>query len=154
MKKIIFIGIAICMSVFICAKSFAQSTMLYNKETASFGRYGNCTTGRGICGIDADNLNARSATAKFCIEKENDSTVVLKIFKARISLTDEVNLFGKASANFEKSEQMYFKMDADLPFTSASKTTLHLSNKYSKILNGLYPVVKFDSYYLIELKLN
>lgn len=153
MKKIIFIGITLLMSCFVTVNLFAQTTIL-NKNTVGFGRYGNCTTGRGICGIDADNINSKSSVAKFSIEKENDSTVILKIFNDRISALDEVSLFGKTAGDFEKSEQMYFKMDVDLPFTTVTKTGLHLSSNYSKILNGIYPVIKFDSYYLVELKLH
>ncbi len=155
MKQIIFIGITILMSCLEVSNIFGQA-IVYNKSNAigSFGRYGDCTTGRGICGIDAENLNAKSATAKFCIEKENDSTLILKIFNSRISQTDETNLFGKTTDGFGKTEQMFFKMDVDLPISSASKTILNLSNEYSKILNGMYPVAKFDSYYLIELKLH
>lgn len=154
MKQIIFIGISTLISCLVVLNTFGQP-IEYNKSAASgtFGRYGDCTTGRGICGIDSDNLNARSATTKFCIEKENDSTVILKIFGSRISQADEINLFGKTIAAFEKTEQIYFKMDVDLPFTNASKTSLNISNQYSKILNGLYPVIKFVSCYLIELKL-
>jgi hypothetical protein len=151
MKKIIFIGITLFTSCFVCTNLFAQNKML-DKSTATFGRYGDCTTGRGICGIDADNLNAKSIISKFSIEKENDSTLVLKIFNNRIVATDEVSLFGKASTDFAKSEQMNFQMDVDLPLNNYTKLSLQL-DKCSKILSGLYPVIKFDSYYLVELKL-
>jgi hypothetical protein len=154
MKKIIFIGIITFMSCLVNTEIYGQKTLSLNREAnGSFGRYGDCTTGRGICGIDTDNLSDKSTTAKFSIEKENDSIVILKIFIKRISQFEEINILGKAAANFEKSEQMYFKMDVDLPFANTTKIILQLANNYSKIQSGLYPVVKFDSYYMVELKL-
>lgn len=148
MKQIICFLIAINF----CINLFSQNKVAA-KTTASFGRYGDCSTGRGICGIDVDNLDAKSTVSKFLIEKENDSTLVLKIFNNRIDIADELILFGKSSVEFAKVAQIFFTMDVDLPLNNNTKSSLQLG-KYSKILNGIYPVVKFDSYYLVELKLN
>ena len=154
MKLIIFIGTTIFMSCFVVTNTFGQKIIASKNDAgSSFGRYGDCTTGRGICGIDADNINNKSTTAKFFVEKENDSTLILKIFNSSISLADEISLFGKACADFEKTEQIYFKMDVDLPLTTAAKTSLYLPANNLKIASGLYMAVRFDSYYMIELKL-
>ena len=132
-----------------------SSTGQVTKATATgaFGRYGQCTSGRGICGIEADNLNAKSTTAEFNIEKENDSTLILKIQKTKISVADEVVLFGKHLYEFSKDEAKYFKMDIALPLAQATKLALQVANKYNNIPMGTYLVNSFDSYFLIELKL-
>jgi hypothetical protein len=153
MKKLIFIGINILMCCSFCKCSIAQKNFTATRQVEGFGRYGNCSSGRGICGIDANNLDSKTNAAKFYIEKENDSVVVLKIHKQKITQADELILFGKAVTDFAKTEQVYFKMDADLPFENSAKEILGLKEQYSKILTGIYPVVKFNDYYLVELKL-
>lgn len=154
MKKIIFIGTAILFSSLLVKETCGQKIVSNKSDAGStFGRYGDCTTGRGICGIGADNLDSKSSTAKFIVEKENDSTIVLKIFKNKISSIEEVNLFEKSRTNLKKNEVIYFKMDVDLPIENAVKTGLGLQAKNFKIGSGYYLTVQYDSYYMIELKL-
>lgn len=154
MKKIMFIGTTILLSSLLVKETFCQK-IVSNKTHANstFGRYGDCTTGRGICGIGVDNLDSKSTTAKFIIERENDSTIVLKIFKDKISTVEEENLFDKSTHSFETAKQIFFKMDVDLPITTSVKINLHLPTKNVKINSGLYLAVEYDSYYMIELKL-
>lgn len=136
----------------IVENTFCQTTKI--NDSGDFGRYGDCSTGRGVCGIGIDNLNAKSTTARFLIEKKNDSVVQMKILKVKLQLLDEVAVFGKNINDFTIREKKYFLLEEDLPLDIDVITLLLLKNKYTRITKGLFAIVEYQNYYLIELKLN
>ncbi len=120
-----------------------------------FGRYGDCSTGRGICGVGAENLASSkpNSNAKFTIEKKNESTIILKLMKANIPINQEAAVFGKAIQDFATTEKMYFKMDIDLPIDATITSSLKISSKYFKIPAGNYLLTNNAYYYSTEIKL-
>ncbi len=130
--------------------SIAQSAKSSN--TGDFGRYGDCSTGRGICGVGTDNI-ATNGKSNFSIEKKNDSIIILKLYKANISNAKEAAVYGKALQDFAASEKIYFKMDIDLLLDANTKSSLRIGNNYFKIPAGNYLLTSNTDYYFTEIKL-
>lgn len=151
MKKLISFGIAL----FITTVLVAQNQQYY-ATNITFGRYGDCSSGRGICGFGQTKIVAMEniENEKYVIYKDADSSLLLRIYKSHITKTDEVQLFGKVISEFNKDEKMHFKMDADFTASYQIENVINTSSSnFKKIQSGLYQVQSHLNYYLIELKL-
>ncbi len=130
-------------------------TQFLTATAQEFGRYGDCTTGRGICSFSPENIGEKSVSSnpKFSLIAETETTILLKIYKPNITPDEEMKLFGKAVKDFLPDEKMYFIMDADLPLDAKTISSLKLLPKFQKIPAGSYLVTSFTAFYIAEIKL-
>jgi hypothetical protein len=118
----------------------------------TFGRYGDCSTGRGICGIGTANLDERPTTQKFILAPQTDSSIQLIISIKNINLTDEIKILGKALSQVSIKAIPLFIMDMDLPIAESYKSILKLPLSISKIVMGSYVPIITDDKIIINLK--
>jgi hypothetical protein len=133
-------------------KAISQTTKIV--DSGDFGRYGDCTTGRGICGIGVDDLNTKSTTSNFLIEKKNDSVLLMKVSKMKLTAEQEIALLGKQSNEFEAKEKKFFILEEDIFLDFIVISTLKLNKACASLQKGIFPIIEYQNYYLIELKLN
>lgn len=126
-------------------------------KAQNFGRYADCTTGRGLCGIIVENIQAEQrvtdTTQKFWLQSKTDSTLLLKISRSNITPEDEYKIFGAPLASFQKDEPVYFHLDAAVPVEPALVKMLGLPEKTTTIKAGSYLLERTAPYFITELKL-
>jgi hypothetical protein len=119
----------------------------------SFGRYGDCTTGRGICGIDSENLSLIVNKQKFTLIGKSDTSILLTIYLKNLLPNDEVSILGKSFDKISIKDKLIFIMDNDLLLTPLQKDKLLLPKNCSKIINGNYIPMFVEDKILINLKI-
>jgi hypothetical protein len=126
-------------------------------QAQTFGRYADCTTGRGICGIQTENIGdkepLRVATQKFILRYQTDSTVQLVLIKANMNSTDEYKIFGTRLAMLPDKKPGFVYLDEAVPLTKTQLGRLGMPAKYSALAPGAYTVVVTETYFISELKL-
>jgi hypothetical protein len=143
-------------------KILLSATILFALHThtkgQTFGRYADCTTGRGICGIGIENMQGEGGpeitNQKFMVEYKNDSTLQLRIVKANIELADEFRIFGSTLAALPKNEVPRIYIDLAVPVSEELRNRLGIPAKYTSIAAGVYVAAKTAQYYITELKLH
>jgi hypothetical protein len=118
----------------------------------TFGRYGDCSTGRGICGIGTTNFEERLTTQKFILAPQTDTSIQLVISLKNISLADEIKIFGKVLSQISIKAIPLFVMEADLPIAESYKSILKLPLIISKITMGSYASMIIEDKIIINLK--
>jgi hypothetical protein len=122
----------------------------------TFGRYADCTTGRGICGIGIENTGNETTqvtSQKFIVEHKTDSTVQLRIVKANINAEDEYKIFGTSVNAIPKNAPLYIYIDRAVPISNELRNRLAIAAAYTSISAGIYTASKTDQFYITELKL-
>jgi hypothetical protein len=125
-------------------------------QAQSFGRYADCTTGRGICGIGIENIGDEAThitSQKFIIGYKTDSTLQLRIVKDRITAADEVKIFGSTVASLPKGEPVKAYVDLAIPVTEMLRSLLTIPAKYTTIAAGIYTASSTGNFFITELKL-
>jgi hypothetical protein len=123
----------------------------------TFGRYAECTTGRGICGIGIENveegLELNAGSSKFIVRRRTDSTLLLKLVKANITAEEELRIFGKPLAQLPKHEPIRIYIDDAVPLSSEVRSLLAIPAAYSILIPGVFVVTDSGAYFITELKL-
>lgn len=123
----------------------------------NFGRYADCTTGRGICGVQTENIGdegpLRIGGQKFFIRSKTDSTLELVLVKANISYADEPKIFGSHIAELPNKKPTSIYIDAAVPLTEAQRLRLGVATQYSAVAPGIYTVTDTESFFISTLKL-
>lgn len=126
-------------------------------KAQTFGRYADCTTGRGICGVQTENIGdegpLRIANQKFIIRHYTDSTLQLVLVKAHITTTDEYKIFGTALAMLPDKKPVFVYLDEAVPLTKTQLERMGMSSKYTALAPGTYSVTVTETYFISELKL-
>jgi hypothetical protein len=126
-------------------------------QAQTFGRYADCTTGRGICGVQTENIGdegpLRVGSQKFFIRPKTDSTVELVLVKANITSADEHKIFGSSLAALPQKKPSYVYIDNAVPLTESQRGLLGMANRYSAVAPGVYAVVVTETFFISELKL-
>ncbi len=127
-------------------------------QAQTFGRYADCTSGRGICGIGIENIRSEGGqditTQKFMVEYKTDSSLLLKIVKANIDQSDEYRIFGTSLATLPKNEPLRIYIDLAVPVSDELRNRLGIAAKYTSIAAGEYAATKSDQFFITELKLH
>lgn len=123
----------------------------------SFGRYADCTTGRGICGVQTENIGEegplRIGSQKFFIRNKTDSTLELVLVKANITHADEPKIFGSMVAELPFKKPISIYIDVAVPLTEAQRLRLGMATQYSAVAPGIYAITDTESFFIVTLKL-
>lgn len=132
-------------------------TLSMDTNAQTFGRYADCTTGRGLCGVSTDNIGdenpLRIGTQKFFIRPKTDSTLELVLIKANITTADEYKIFGASLASLPLKKPASIFIDVAVPLDEAQRSRLGIAAKYTAIAAGEYAVVVTETFFISELKL-
>jgi hypothetical protein len=128
-----------------------------NISAQTFGRYADCTTGRGICGIGIENIDEGiewfPGDRKFIISRLTDSTLQLRLVKANITVADEPHIFGAALASLPADEPLRIYIDDAVPISSMVRKLLVIPDAFKMVAAGIFTVTETDTYLITELKL-
>lgn len=121
---------------------------LYAQNTnVTFGRYGDCNSGRGICGIQFN--EASRATNNADIVWENDQ-LILRIYKEKITTQQQ----SKIVTSINELDQTTLKIEAN--FNLNKETANYIAGLTGFVFNTIdelpYPIYYTDQF--IELHLN
>lgn len=109
-------------------------------SSASFGRLGgDCSSGRGVCSFNSNNVLATGSTERSA-RKLTETSFVLKIVRSVISGQDEMRILGKPFADLSAQERPTFTQTDALTLDVTSLGNLGLNTEYNKILPGSYPL--------------
>lgn len=126
-------------------------------QAQNFGRYADCTTGRGICGVQTENIGdegpLRMGGQKFFIRSKTDSTLELVLVKANISYADEPKIFGSHVAELPNKKPTSIYIDAAVLLTEAQRLRLGIATQYSAVAPGIYTITDTETHFLSTLKL-
>ena len=142
MHQIIKLKVFLLISVLVCKVGVSQQ----------FGRYGDCNSGRGVCGIGADETIEKSSS-KYVLQKYGNDSLIIKLLKGNISSEDELLIFGKKIINIMDYNKETFIIEQNLLIPENVKTILAIPKKVIGIKLGNYRIVNELNYYKVYVKL-
>lgn len=134
MKKL-YLFLAICSTT--CALS--QTAKSASTET-TFGRYNNCSSGRGACGITINEAESGKLSANIYSKTMSEHSFILTISRNSLVREDEIRIAGKPFKDISPDEQLKFVQEDVLLVSKLSLQNLNLDLNANKIYPGSYPM--------------
>ncbi len=108
--------------------------------SSTFGRYNNCTSGRGACGITIDPSNNGKHAAAIYSKTMSEQSFILTINRTALVAEDEIRIAGKRFSEIQPDEQLQFVQEETLLVSGISLQNLRLDRSANKIYPGIYPM--------------
>jgi len=125
--------------LFFSAIGSAQTTQSGTTKV-TFGRYSNCTSGRGVCSFSiAKSENGISST--YNTRKINETTFVVQLNKAAIAIEDQIKIAGKPFHQLKENETFLFDQNEALLLDLLTLQNMEIDKKYNTIHPGSYQMI-------------
>lgn len=118
----------------------SQSISKTADTQTTFGRYGNCTSGRGLCGITVSESTPSKPTAGNYSKIISEQSFILTLNRSNLRPEDEIRIAGKPLSQIRPDENLYFTQMDPLLVSKLSLQNLEMGVSANTIYPGNYPM--------------
>ncbi len=125
------------------ASSFSVTAQTNQKKASTettFGRYNNCSSGRGACGITINVAENGKQLPNTYSKNMSEHSFILTINRSSLAREDEIRIAGKPFKDIRPEEQLQFLQEDILLVSKLSLQNLNLEISANKIYPGSYPM--------------
>ena len=106
----------------------------------TFGRYSNCTSGRGLCSFSVSKTENEMLSV-FKTHKISENIVVLEVRKSSITIENQIKIAGKPFSDLKENEELFFIQTENFIIDETTLLNLGIERKYNKINPGNYQMI-------------
>lgn len=116
---------------------------------ATFGRYSDCSTGRGACSFSL----SKTETGIYS-RKTDNNTITLEISNSRLKEEEQNKIAGRLFATIKEGEKLVFVQQETITLDSTSIENLNLDRRFNRIIPGNYAmqITKDKTLIVFQLK--